>query len=54
MLGEPIEHRLIDVSRSVGVVARTGVVEEGVIDTGEDADLVNEAGGFEGLAGSAV
>ena len=48
MLGEPVEHRLVGLSRSVGVVPRAGVVEEGVIDTGEDLDLVNQAGGFEG------
>ena len=47
VLAEPVEHRLVRLGCRVGVVARAGVVEEGVIDAWEDPDLVHQAGGFE-------
>ena len=40
VVGEPVEHRLVRRGGRVGVVAAAGVVEEGVVDTVERAQLV--------------
>ena len=40
VLVEPVEHRRVRLGRGVLVVARTGVVEEGVVDAGERVQLV--------------
>ena len=47
VLVEPFEHRRVRLGGGVGVVARTGVVEEGVVDALERAHLVRQPGGLE-------
>ena len=51
VLREPIEHRLVRLRCRVGVVARAGVVEEGVVDTLERAQLVGQARRGQGFLG---
>jgi hypothetical protein len=49
VLAEPVEHRVVSLGRCVSVVPLAGVVEEGVVDPVEDAQLVREPGRGQGL-----
>ena len=51
MRAEPVEHRLVRLRGGVGVVARAGVVEEGVVDAVEHPHLVGQAGRGQGGLG---
>ena len=51
MGAEPVEHRLVRLRCGVSVVARAGVVEEGVVDAVEHPHLVGQAGRREGGLG---